>query len=99
MTTNLPYLCAKPRNVYRMYCALSTLIEQLTSYIYFGMHFCLFELWLGVLVNSYSHVETLPPFYGTSTQHLDIMTSKNVLQNIPQLVNKKLLHVCIHGLA
>ena len=31
----------------------------------------LFELMLKVPVNSYGHVETLSPFYGTFTQHDD----------------------------
>ena len=30
---------------------------------------CLFELSFYVLVNIYSHAGTLPPFYGTFTQH------------------------------
>ena len=33
------------------------------------MLFCLFELMLKVPVNSYGHVGTLRPFYGTFTQH------------------------------
>ena len=30
---------------------------------------CLFELMLSVPVNSYGHVGTLPPYYGTYTQN------------------------------
>ena len=37
---------------------------------------CLFELKLYAPVNSYCYVGTLPPFYRTFTQNLDIMTSK-----------------------
>ena len=33
------------------------------------MFVCLFELMLYVPVNSNGHVGTLPPFYGTFTQH------------------------------
>ena len=34
-----------------------------------GMHVCVFELMVNVPVNSNGHVGTLPPFYGTFTQH------------------------------
>ena len=33
----------------------------------------LYDLWLSFPVNSYGHIGTLPPFYGTST-HEDVMT-------------------------
>ena len=36
---------------------------------------CLFDLWLNVLVNSNGHIR-MSPFYGTSTLHKDVMTSK-----------------------
>ena len=39
----------------------------------------LFYLWLSISVNSYGHVEMLPPFYGTSTQHQDVTTPKMCL--------------------
>ena len=35
-----------------------------------------FELMLNSLVNSYCHIETLTPFYGTFAQRSDAMTSK-----------------------
>ena len=44
--------------------------------------FCLFDvfdLMLYVPVNSNGHVGTLPPFYGTFTQHLDVMTVKIIM--------------------
>ena len=39
-------------------------------------YMCMFDLMLFIPVNNYSHVGTLPPFYGTSFQHRDIMISK-----------------------
>ena len=35
-----------------------------------------FELMLNCLVNSYFHIETLTPFYGTFARKSDVMTSK-----------------------
>ena len=37
---------------------------------------CLFELMLYATENSYGHVGTLSPFYGTFTQNKDAITSK-----------------------
>ena len=36
-----------------------------------------FELMLNSLVNSYCHIETLTPFYGTFARKLDAMTSSS----------------------
>ena len=53
-----------------------------------GIHFihflfvCLFELIFDVPFNSNGHVGTLPPFYGTFTQHYDVMTLKMRFINI-----------------
>ena len=58
---------------------------------------CLFELMLGVPVNSYGHVGTLPPFYWTYmyTQNKDVMTSKNRFKyNHP---TKPLRLICMNG--
>ena len=59
---------------------------------FFGNHFifeffiherkCVFVyLMFYVLVNSYDHVRTLPPFYGTFIQNKDVMASKKCLKH------------------
>ena len=39
-----------------------------------------FELMLNSLVNSYCHIETLTPFYGTFARKSDAMTSKQCFE-------------------
>ena len=50
-----------------------------------------FELMLNSLVNSYCHIETLTPFYGTFARKSDAMTSKQCFkynhQSKPQRLN------------
>ena len=48
---------------------------------------CLCEVILYVPVNNNGHVGTLPPFYGTFTQHKDGMTFKLCFINITTQVN------------
>ena len=50
----------------------------------------LYELMLCVPVNSYGHVGTLPPFYGTFTPNQDVMTSKKCFEYITQVTFKPL---------
>ena len=56
---------------------------------------CLFELICKVLVNSYGHVGTLPPFYRTFTPNKDVVTSKKCFKfNQP---SKPLRLICMDG--
>ena len=55
---------------------------------------CLFELKLYVPVNSNGHVGTLPPFYGTFTQHED---TQNGLHKYNQPTEPIRL-ICMYGL-
>ena len=57
----------------------------------------LFELMLYIPVNSNGHVGMLPPFYGTFTQHLDVMTLKMCFfqYNNP---TKPIRLICMDGL-
>ena len=41
-----------------------------------AVDFCLFQLRLSIPVNSYGNVGALPPFNGTYTQRLGVMTPK-----------------------
>ena len=51
-------------------------------------------------VNSYGHVWTLPPFYGTSTKNYDVMTSKKCFKyNNPSMpLSKAIRFICKDGL-
>ena len=56
---------------------MSTMVQNLINLL--GIYFvCLFDFPLYIPVNSYGHIGTLPSLYGHSTQHLDVMTSKNL---------------------
>ena len=56
----------------------------------------LFELMLYFPVNSKGHVGTLPPFYGTFTQNVDVMTSNKCLKyNHPTKLQRL---ICMDGL-
>ena len=58
---------------------------------------CSFELILYVPVNSNGHVGTLPPSYGTFTQHYDVMTLKMCFIKITTQLSQKVLYV-LYGL-
>ena len=69
-TVGLKHCCLRRVHIYRI-CPLRPLFIKFE---------CLFELMLNVPVNSYGHVGTLPPFYGTFTQNQDVITSKKYLK-------------------
>ena len=43
---------------------------------------CVFELLLNIPFNSYGHIVTLLPFYGTFTQNKDVVLSKKCFMYI-----------------
>ena len=59
-----------------------------------GYFVCLFELMLYVPVNNNDHVGTLPPYFGTFTQHYNVMTLKMCFINITTQANQ---YVYIYG--
>ena len=66
-----------------MYFKLSKL------YMFIGENgfFCWLDMMLYVPVNSYGHVGMLHPFYGTSIQNKDVMTSKKCFKNSIKVSN------------
>ena len=59
------------KNVSTSKIAIPKVIDPFSNYVLhnIGVDYCLFEFMLNVSVNSYGHVGTLPPFYGTFTQN------------------------------
>ena len=50
-------------------CVLLSPLRFIWKFSFVPKFLCLIELMLSVPFNSYGDVETLPPFYGTYTQH------------------------------
>ena len=59
------------------------LVSFLCCFIKFRyMLFILFVVY--VPLNSYGHIKTLPPLYGTSSQHWDVVTCRKCFKLLPQ---------------